>query len=160
MSRWFEHFGYAEVGDGLLAGAYPTDADDVAALAREHVDEVVNLCENVEYAPGEREVVAEALAAAGIPERRVALVDHGALRAPAVELAVVTVLEGLDAGRRLYLHCRAGWQRSAAVAAAVIALREGLDIEQALEVVRGRNPRAEPLAHQRADLLAWWAARA
>jgi hypothetical protein len=46
------------------------------------------------------------------------------------------------------------------VAAAVIALREGLDIEQALEVVRERKPRAEPLEHQREDLVAWWAARA
>src|SRR6266513_1975600 len=98
MSSWFEHFGYSEVGDGLLAGAYPTDAEDVAALAREHVDEVVNLCEDAEYAPGERDAV-------------------------------------------------------------VIALREGLDIEQALEVVRERKPRARPLEHQRADLLAWWAAR-
>jgi protein-tyrosine phosphatase len=160
MSRWFEHFGYAEVGEGLLAGAYPTDADDVAALAGQHIDEVVNLCEDVEYAPGERDVVTEALAAAEIPERRVSLVDHGRLLAPEIELAVETVLEGLDDGRRLYVHCRAGWQRSAAVAAAVIALREGLDIEQALEVVRERKPRAEPLEHQREDLVAWWAARA
>jgi len=159
MSRWFEHFGFAEVGDGLLAGAYPTDADDVAALARAHVDEVVNLCENVEYAPGEREVVAHALATAGIPECRVSLVDHGRLLAPEVERAVETVLERLDGGRHVYIHCRAGWQRSAAVAAAVIALREGLDIEQALEVVRERKPRAEPLEHQRADLLAWWVGR-
>src|SRR6476469_5952016 len=105
MSSWFEHFGYSEVGDGLLAGAYPTDAEDVAALTREHVDEVVNLCENAEYAPGEREVVAEALAAAGIPERRVSLVDHGPLLATKVELAVETVLGGLDGGRLLYVHC-------------------------------------------------------
>ena len=32
MSGWFEHFGFAEVGDDLLMGAYPQDADDVAAL--------------------------------------------------------------------------------------------------------------------------------
>ena len=34
MSGWFEHFGFAQVGDELLIGAYPQDADDVAALAR------------------------------------------------------------------------------------------------------------------------------
>ena len=33
VSDWFEHFGYAEVADDLLIGAYPQDADDVAALA-------------------------------------------------------------------------------------------------------------------------------
>jgi protein-tyrosine phosphatase len=68
-------------------------------------------------------------------------------------------MDAMDEGRRVYLHCRAGWQRSAAVAAAVIALREELDIEEALDVLRERRPVAAPLEHQRADLLAWWAAQ-
>jgi protein-tyrosine phosphatase len=58
------------------------------------------------------------------------------------------------------VHCRAGWQRSATVAAGVLALREGLPIEDALAVLRERKPTAEPLGHQRADLLAWWRTRA
>ena len=40
----------------------------------------------------------------------------------------------LDAGERTYLHCRAGWQRSAAVAAGVVAVRAGIDIDEALAV--------------------------
>ena len=60
----------------------------------------------------------------------------------------------------MYLHCRAGWQRSATVAAAVIALREDLSLPQALAALRQRKPTAEPLPHQRADLLRWWRARA
>ena len=40
------------------------------------------------------------------------------------------------------------------MAAGVIALREGLPIEEALGVLRERKPTAEPLGHQRADLLA------
>src|SRR5207248_2493797 len=58
-----------------------------------------------------------------------------------------------------YLHCRAGWQRSAAVAAGVVALRDGLDIDEALDFVRRRKPSADPLPHQREDLRRWWLGR-
>src|SRR6478735_8512437 len=44
-----------------------------------------------------------------------------------------------------YVHCRAGWQRSAAVAAAVVAIRAGLDIDEALNYVQERKPSADPL---------------
>jgi hypothetical protein len=51
-------------------------------------------------------------------------------------------------------------QRSAVVATAIVALHEGLDPLEALRRVRERNPQANPLAHQREDLLRWWDARA
>jgi protein-tyrosine phosphatase len=159
MSEWFDRFGFAEVGDGLLTGAYPTDETDVAALVDAGVQEIVNLCQDIEYEEGARAAVGEALDAAGIAERRVQLVDYGIMPAPVLEEAVSTVLEPLDAGRRVYLHCRAGWQRSAAVAAGVIALREHLDIAEALAQLRARRATSAPLDHQRDDLLAWWAAR-
>jgi protein-tyrosine phosphatase len=160
MSEWFERFGFGSVGEGLLTGAYPLDADDVAALAEAHVDEVYNLCEDTEYGEGERAAVEAALAAAGITERRLSFTDYGNLPAPALEQATMEVSAALAVGHRVYLHCRAGWQRSAAVAAGVIALREGLPIGLALDRLRERRPAAEPLAHQTADLLAWWEGRA
>ena len=58
MSGWFEHFGFDAVGDGLLMGAYPQDADDVAALAEAGVTRVFNLVQDVEYDPGARDVCA------------------------------------------------------------------------------------------------------
>jgi len=58
------------------------------------------------------------------------------------------------------VHCRAGMQRSAVVATAIVALHEGLDPLEALRRVRERNPQANPLAHQRQDLLRWWDTRA
>ena len=65
----------------------------------------------------------------------------------------------LDEGARTYLHCRAGWQRSAAVAAGVVAVRTGREIEAALDYVQRRKPSADPLPHQREDLRRWWAGR-
>ena len=60
---------------------------------------------------------------------------------------------------RIYVHCRAGWQRSAAVAAGVVALRRGIDIDAAVRYVQARKPSADPLPHQRDDLHRWWKAR-
>lgn len=159
MSYWFEHFGYGEVADGLLIGAYPQDAEDVAALSQAGVTRVFNLVQDVEYDDGARAACSMALAEAGIDEERLELIDYGGLLPGQIELTVRTAIDWLDEGERVYLHCRAGWQRSATVAAAIVALREGVELEQALDLIRERKPTAQPLPHQRQDLLRWWAKR-
>lgn len=159
MSSWFEGYGFAEVADGLWAGAYPTDAEDVAAVTSLGVDHVMNLCEDDEYEAGEREEVEAELAEAGVEETRVCLIDYGSLPQAELEEAVDTVTGWLEAGESAYLHCRAGWQRSATVAAGVITRREGVEPEEALRRLAERKPTADPLPHQRQDLLDWWAAR-
>jgi protein-tyrosine phosphatase len=161
MSDWFERFGYAEVAPDLLMGAYPQDADDVGALRAEGVTRVFNLVQDREYELADgRAACAAALAEAGIGERRLELMDYGGLLPGQLELAVAAVLGWLQDGQRVYLHCRAGWQRSAAVAAGVVALRDGVSLEEALARIRARKPTAEPLPHQREDLLRWWRMRA
>jgi atypical dual specificity phosphatase len=159
MSRWFGSYGFADVYDHLTVGAYPLDEGDVAALADAGVQTVLNLTEDDEYRRGERSAVTKALAAASIEERRLPLTDYGGLPPATLDAAVEQVGAWLDEGLRTYVHCRAGWQRSAAVAAAVVAVRAGIDIDEALDYVQRRKPTADPLAHQRADLHRWWAAR-
>ena len=159
MSRWFRTYGFTEVCPNLLVGAYPLDERDVQLLQSMSVRRVLNLAEDAEYRDGEREVVEEALDAAGIEEHRISMIDYGSLSADAVESAVVLLNDWLADGVRTYLHCRAGWQRSAAVAAGLVALRDGIDIDQALEHVQTRKPSAEPLPHQRDDLRRWWNGR-
>jgi protein-tyrosine phosphatase len=159
MSTWFRTYGFADVLDELVIGAYPLDADDVGMLEWAGVERVMNLVEDEEYRPGEREAVKAALEAAGIEERRLSLTDYGGLPPEALEVAVEEVGAWLDEGLRTYVHCRAGWQRSAAVAAGVVAVRDGLDIDEALALVQARKPTADPLPHQREDLRCWWQLR-
>jgi protein-tyrosine phosphatase len=121
---------------------------------------VLNLVQDGEYPDGARLEVEIALGTNGIGERRVDVVDFGNLSEPALEEAVETVTGWLDAGHTVYLHCRAGWQRSATVAAGVIALREGRPLADALAVLAERKPTADPLPHQREDLGRWWENRA
>jgi protein-tyrosine phosphatase len=159
VSSWFLTYGFADVLDGLLIGAYPLDADDVGMLSRMQIDRVLNLVEDDEYKSRDREAVQAALREAGIDEQRLSLIDYGGLPASAIEAAVQEVNRWLDEGHTVYLHCRAGWQRSAAVAAGVVALRDGLDIDEALAFVQHRKPSADPLPHQRDDLRRWWDGR-
>ena len=65
----------------------------------------------------------------------------------------------LDDGEVVYLHCRAGWQRSAAVAAGAIAIRDGIELDRALLQVQQLKPTADPLPHQREDLSRWFDTR-
>ncbi len=159
MSRWFRSYGFADVLDNLLVGAYPLDSDDVRTLSHVGVRRVLNLTEDEEYRPGDRRAVESALIAAGIQERRLSLPDYGGLPGSALEAAVQEINAWLDDGARTYLHCRAGWQRSAAVAAGVVAVRTGRDIDEALDYVQLRKPSADPLPHQREDLRRWWVER-
>lgn len=159
MSRWFDTYGLSEVHENLIIGALPLDIDDVAVLAELGIQRVLNLVEDQEYPPGSREEVEHALVAAGIEEHRMNLVDFGRLPAERLEEAVREVVVWLRDGQRSYVHCRAGWQRSAAVAAGTVAVLDGLGIEEALQEVQMRKPSANPLPHQREDLWTWWSQR-
>ncbi|WP_249009433.1 dual specificity protein phosphatase family protein [Conexibacter sp. DBS9H8] len=159
MSQWFQRHGWASVHPDLLVGAGLFDANDAAAVAAEGVTAVLNLMEESEYPAGSRLEVEIALDAYGIEERRIAITDFGGLGADHLEAAVSLLAGWLDTGERVYLHCRAGWQRSATVAAALIVLREDRPPEQALQVLAERKPTASPLPHQVRDLLSWWEQR-
>ena len=159
MSEWFERYGRAEVAEGLMSGAFPCDADDVCALAADGVTCVMNLCEDAEYEDGDRAAVVAAYASRSIAEERVGVVDYGNLMPGAIEVAAQQVAAWLNEGEHVYVHCRAGWQRSAVVAAAALAVRDGIDPEEALAAIKRRKPSSEPLPHQLQDLRRWWRMR-
>ncbi len=156
MSWWFDEYGWGPVAPDLATGAYPQDAGDVAALHAAGVTTVLNLCDDHEYAPGARTAVERAYAAAGIVEHRLASEDYGNLAPEVLEEGARVAGAALDAGGRVYVHCRAGWQRSATVVAAALVVRDGLDPSAALAVIAERRPQARPLGHQVSDLRRWW----
>ena len=156
MSGWFEHFGFAEVGDDLLMGAYPQDADDVAALRGAGVTRVFNLVQDIEYDPGARDACEAALAEAGIEERRVELVDYGNLPPEQIEDAAQAVLAWLRGGRA---RVRALPRGLAALGRGRRRDRHAARGRRARRGARGPAPaqadRQPALAPAR-DLVRWW----
>ena len=159
MSHWFRTYGYAGVYDHLIVGAVPLDESDAETLASLGVNRVVNLVEDAEYRHGERKKVERAFARAEIQECRLSTADYGNLSPEILEDATAQVNIWLDEGQVVYLHCRAGWQRSATVAAGAIAVREAITPDEALRRVKALKITADPLPHQREDLQLWWEAR-
>jgi len=160
MSDWFQTYGYAIVDDRLVTGGYPLDATDVAVLVdRTGITRVLNLCQDGEYEPGERDAVRAAYAAHGIVEERIDVVDFGDVLPGVLEQGVRVAVPWLDAGETVYIHCRAGWQRSATVAAGVLAVHHGIEPDAALGRIKRRKPSAQPLPHQLEGLWRWWRAR-
>lgn len=159
VSQWFRTYGFAEVYDGLIVGAVPADESDASTLIALGISRVLNLVEDSEYKRGERRKVERSFADAEIEERRLHTEDYGNLSPELFDEAGAQINAWLDEGHLVYLHCRAGWQRSAAVAAGAIALRDGVTPTVALERVQALKPTADPLPHQRADLQRWWESR-
>lgn len=159
MSAWFRQYGCDVVDDGLVVGAVPRDDEDVAVLVGLGVTRVVCLVADAEYEDGERETVGAAYAAAGITEQRVPSQDFGGLSPATLERSSGLVADALADGATVYLHCRAGWQRSAVTAAATLSRRTGEMPKGTLaRVLEGRR-HACPLPFQVADLEHWWAGR-
>lgn len=163
MSEWFEEFGCATVipelrpGEGSLTiGAYPTDEADAAVLIEYGITKIINLCQDCEYWGPQRSTIESVFARSGMEEFRIQIEDYSALDHQHFDQAVERVAQWLQSGEHVYLHCRAGWQRSASVAAAVIAQVEKIDIDQALAELKKRKPSAAPLEHQEAALRAWF----
>lgn len=159
VSEWFRSYGYASVHERLIVGAFPLDEGDVRMLAALGVSRVLNLVEDVEYPRGARRRVERALEQAGIVELRLSTEDYGGLSPELLEQATAQVNSWLDDGETVYLHCRAGWQRSAAVAAGSIAIRDRVDLDSALAHVQRLKTTADPLPHQRDDLSRWYESR-
>jgi atypical dual specificity phosphatase len=160
MSNWFRAYGFSEILPEFLIGAYPTDHSDIEMLRWIGVQRILNLCEDEEYPPGAREVIDEDLAELGIEEHRIGLTDFGRVPVDRIDEAVALLNQWLDEGQRVYLHCRAGQQRSATLAAAVVTIRQQLPPDEAIAFVQRMKPSADPLPHQREDLLEWALLRA
>ena len=160
MSSWFRTYGFAEILPELVIGALPRDAEDVSMLEWVGIERVLNLVEDREYGAGERAAVEAAYGASRIEEYRLEFTDHANLGREALGAAVEAVAEWLATGAKVYVHCRAAWQRSGVVADGVLAVTREMGAEDALTFVRVRKPSADPLPHQREDLVRWLAERA
>jgi protein-tyrosine phosphatase len=128
--------------DQLLVGEYPTP-DDVTWLRDEHgVSTIVCLQDEFDLA-AKNVVLAEltaAYAAAGLAFHHHPIADGDAALLAERLPAILAVIEAaLAAGRRVYVHCNAGFNRAPTVAIAFLRAHRGLSDDAAWAHVKQRR---------------------
>jgi protein-tyrosine phosphatase len=126
----------------LLVGEYPTAADAAWLRETHGIDAVVSLQDDADLA-SKNVLLADlvrAYAEAGIAFHHHPVadgdIDDLAARLP----EILNVLEGLlAAGRRVYVHCNAGFNRAPTVAIAYLRANRGLSHEQAWRLMKERR---------------------
>ena len=126
--------------DVLLSGRNPLTTVDVARLRDLGVTHVLDLREDHEWQPPRfgAEAIA-ALAHAGIERRSVVVQDIRAPTPAAFDEALAWIDTSLERpGALVYVHCRAGRERTGSILAAYIGTRTGVRLEHAVSWLHTR----------------------
>jgi|CXWL01.1.fsa_nt_gi ADP-ribosyl-[dinitrogen reductase] hydrolase len=153
------------VTDRLLAGRNPLTELDARELAAAGVTHVLDLREDSEWAPDARHgaEAVDALARLGIERRSVPIRDTDSSSHAALDEAVGFLRTALEPsartadGRptRVYVHCRAGVERTGSILAAYVARAEHLSVDDAVAQLRAAAPQIQPLPWQLDAVRAW-----
>ena len=148
--------GLRQIDGGLFCGRNPLTAKDVERMLAAGVTQVLDLREDHEWSkPGRfgREAVA-ALDWCGVPRASIAVVDGNAPSSEQLDHTWQVLSDGLDDGS-VYVHCRAGIERTGAVIAAYLARRDGLSFDDTLRRLNETNAGLYPLSFQ-AEIVRGW----
>jgi protein tyrosine phosphatase (PTP) superfamily phosphohydrolase (DUF442 family) len=142
-------FDFDAIDDTLIVGsAFSTD--DVPLLGELGIRAVVNLQE-------EASDPIDALASLDIAYAQVACKDFHAPSVVQIDTAVAAIREFVAEERRVYLHCRAGLQRSVTIAACYLVASDvsRWNARSALDEVCAKRRRACPMRDQIDALLTY-----
>jgi ADP-ribosylglycohydrolase/protein-tyrosine phosphatase len=148
---------YNEVADRVYAGRAPLFRDEVRDLRALGVTHVIDLREDIEWQPeGQfgRTAIAE-LGHLGMARLAVPIGDAHAPESADLDRSLDFMETALHLGGTVYVHCRAGRERTAAVVACWHARAQACSAREALIALQARRPLFRPLAPQMAAVEAW-----
>ena len=146
-----------ELDERLLAGRNPLSAIDAQRLVDVGVTHVVDLRERHEWeTPGRfGRAAIEKLGVLGVERLHAPVTDGGPPSAGALDAAVRWISRAAEqAGSRIFVHCRAGQERTAAVLAAYVATHWALTLDQAIDWLASRYG-GRPLPPQEHAVREW-----
>jgi atypical dual specificity phosphatase len=157
MSQWFQEFGFDRISNSLplWLGSCPADLEDITSLEAEEINAVVSLCQPCEYQDNQLEEVTARYRELGWQTFSLQVEDFSSFSAEQIDTVVSAVRDLLKDNKRVYLHCRAGWQRSASIACLVLALENNIGLDEALWQIQMARPEAQPMHHQWQDISCW-----
>jgi protein-tyrosine phosphatase len=146
------------VPDRVYIGRNPLSRDDVERLVRESgITHVLDLREPWEFsAPRQGEEALASLNEHGVRRLHIPVQDMQAPTHADIGAAVSYIEETLaNPAARLYLHCRAGKERSGCVAVAWYAQKHGIEYDETLSRLQKARPSIWPLPGQELAIRAW-----
>ena len=145
----------------IAAGRNPLSVRDVADLRAAGITHVLDLREDSEWAaPRFGHDAVEAMARLGINRMHIPVKDMGAPQPLDFDRANAWIEKALALpNAKVYLHCRAGMERTAAIAIAFWIAREGISYDAAFRNLKGKRPIFKPLPAQERAVKDWMAAR-
>ena len=148
LNRVLQHWHWWDwIDDQVLLGALPS-AGDAVKLRALGIGAVLNLCE--EYAGPEA-----AYASLGLEQLRVRTVDFTAPTLEDIARGLAFMQRNIAAGKKVYVHCKAGRGRSATVVACYL-IGKGMTPAEAQGLLNAKRPQVLPGICERAVVLEFY----
>jgi len=151
-------FKFDEVADRLFAGRNPLTMQDIESLVARGVTHILSLYEGWEWERSDRfgrEAVAT-IERMGLQRVLRPITDGGAPTETDFDTAWECLNSWFDQpNTSVYVHCRAGHERTGAILIACYARKHGVHRYKAKELLRQARPKIKLLPEQRAATIAW-----
>lgn len=140
-----------------MAGRNPLTCRDVEALSALGITHILDLREPREWAPPKFGAEAvEEIERCGLQRLNLVVRDMREPTVEALDIACQFFDDALKtAENRIYVHCRAGMERTAAILIAYYARRHGVSYDDALSKLRASRPIFAPLPDQERAVRQW-----
>jgi ADP-ribosyl-[dinitrogen reductase] hydrolase len=153
-------FEYSQISDNIFAGRNPLTARDIREMQNLGITRILDLREPHEWgAPKFGAAALETLEKQGAenPIHRTHLLvpDMGAPSPETFSAACKLIDETEKNGGKIYIHCRAGMERTAAILIAYHAKTHGVSYEESLATLRRARTILKPLPNQEIATRAW-----
>ena len=141
----------------IMAGRNPLSARDVAWMASQGITHILDLREAREWKPPKFGYLAvEAVQKLGLQRLHLEVWDMHAPKPQTFDAACRFIEEALlQPEAKVYVHCRAGMERTAAVLIAYYAKAQGVSYEEALHKLKKGRPILAPLPIQEQAARRW-----
>jgi len=123
---------FSWIDDRVAGSGRPMTRNQVKWLREHGVDAIISLTED----PLPREWISEA----GLEYRHMPLEDHATPDPDVLKQIVDELLDLIDSGKRVLVHCAAGLGRTGVVLAAYLVAAKGVSGEEAIKIVRDLRP--------------------
>ena len=141
----------------LAAGRNPLTAADVAELKQAGITHILDLRQAEEWcAPSPGNEAVEFSRECGLERFHLPLTNIEAPREEEFSQASAWLESALeDPKAKVYVHCRAGMERTATIVVAFHGCRTGQSYDAALQELKLKRPIFRPLPHQESAVRAW-----